>query len=451
MGLASEMKNLSEEILSSFKQRIKETEERVQKNGEFINDVQKTLDGIRKDHKEMADVLNAKAFTLKKDLAKGEKERMNTFNELMSGIHHTIGSIQKEVVAIQTSTFSMINKFTSDRAHMAGELVTFFAQGRKGREQNEKARMQDKKNRIKEFDALMKTINVDLKSLNDEVNSIFKNTGDLLEKFDKEHSEMSTELKAELSKNLIERVNYTKSLLLGFQDRLSEISNENQQLAKKMSKDLADSQKEISKGDAERLLDYKEVMKEIHAAIKGIRKEVKDIQKATAGMIGNFSQDRSQASAGWNKMQDSITRLKGKGVVKQPKEVVKKAEKKETKKEVSAKKIKKTPVITEPAKKAMETPVIAEAAKKVKESPVKAEAAKKVREAPVKAEPKPVVPMTLEEKILDYINQHPKGVRISEMEEPLGETRMKLGYIAKNLLDSGKVQKVDNIYFPLKK
>jgi len=46
MGLASEMKNLSEEILASFKQRIKETEERVQKNGEFVNDVQKTLDGI---------------------------------------------------------------------------------------------------------------------------------------------------------------------------------------------------------------------------------------------------------------------------------------------------------------------------------------------------------------------------------------------------------------------
>jgi len=37
------------------------------------------------------------------------------------------------------------------------------------------------------------------------------------------------------------------------------------------------------------------------------------------------------------------------------------------------------------------------------------------------------------------------------MEKPLGETRMKLGYIAKNLLDAGKIQKVDNIYFPLKK
>jgi hypothetical protein len=36
------------------------------------------------------------------------------------------------------------------------------------------------------------------------------------------------------------------------------------------------------------------------------------------------------------------------------------------------------------------------------------------------------------------------------MEEPLAETRMKLGYTAKALLDQGKIQKVDNIYFPLK-
>ena len=59
-------------------------------------------------------------------------------------------------------------------------------------------------------------------------------------------------------------------------------------------------------------------------------------------------------------------------------------------------------------------------------------------------------PMTLEEKVLDYINKHPLGVKISEMEEPLGETRMKLGFIAKALLEEGKVQKIENVYFPIK-
>lgn len=56
--------------------------------------------------------------------------------------------------------------------------------------------------------------------------------------------------------------------------------------------------------------------------------------------------------------------------------------------------------------------------------------------------------MKLEARVLDYINQHQQGVRISEMETPLGETRMKLGFIAKNLLEEGKILKISNQYFP---
>ncbi|MCK9399998.1 MAG: hypothetical protein M0Q51_08420 [Bacteroidales bacterium] len=426
------MKNLSEDILASFKNRIKENEE-------LVNDVQKTLDGFRKDHQEMAAVLNAKAAALRKGLATGEKERLNTFNELMTGIHRTIASIQKEVVAIQTSTFNMINEFTTDRAQMADELNKFFAQGRADRMQNEK-------NRIKEFDALMNNINDEIKSINEEVLSIFKNTNDMLGKFEKEHLEMSAELRAELSKNLAERVEYTRTLLNGFQKRLSEISKENQKMAQKLRKDLAN-------GGVERLNDYNDIMKGIHVAIKGIRKEVKDIQKATAEMLGEFSQGRGQASAEWNKMQDAIAQLRETGFVKPSKEAVKKVEKKEAVKEAPVEAVKETPVevVKEtPVEVVKETPV-----EVVKETPVevvKETPVEVVKETPVKEEPAftsfQEEPKTLEEKVLDYINKHPKGVRISEMEQPLSKTRMKLGFIAKNLLDEGKVLKIKNIYYP---
>jgi len=123
---------------------------------------------------------------------------------------------------------------------------------------------------------------------------------------------MSAELRAELSKNLAERVTYTKSLLLGFQQRLGEIGNENQELAKKMRKELANSQKAIANGEVGRLNDYKVVMNGIHDTIKTIRKDVNDIQKSTSTMIGNYAQDRSQGAAEWNKMQDTIAQLKGK-------------------------------------------------------------------------------------------------------------------------------------------
>ena len=392
MGLASEMKNLSEELLASFKQRIKENEE-------LVNDVQQTLDNFRKDHMEMAAVLNANAAALRKGLARGEKERLHTYHDLMTDIHHTISAIQKEVMGIQTSTVNMIKEFTVERGEMAGDLEKFFAEGRADRAQNEKTRMED-------FNTLMNDINSDIKTINEEVLAIFKNTNDMLDRFEKEHLDMSDELRAELAKNLAERVAYTKSLLNGFQKRLSEISKENHKMAQKLRKDL-------DNGETERLNDYNGIMKGIHTAIKGIRKEVKDIEKATDNMIGDLTQDRAQASATWAKMQAAMEHIRETGVTAQPKHATKKAEKKE---------VKPAPAVE----------VVKEAAAEVKP----------------KAEPKPVAPMSLEQKVLDYINKHPKGVKISEMEEPLGETRMKLGFTAKGLLDEGKVQKIENIYFP---
>jgi len=187
-------------------------------------------------------------------------------------------------------------------------------------------------------------------------------------------------------------------------------------MAQKLRKDLAD-------GETERLSDYNSIMKGIHLAIKGIRKEVKDIQKSTSGMLGNFAQDREGASAAWNKMQSTIAQLRKTGTVIPAKEAVKKVEKKEVIIETSVDAQKAAPV-----EAIKETPVIIEP----------------------KTEPKPEMVLSLEDKVLNFINKHPKGVKVSEMEEPLGETRMKLGFASKNLLDEGKVQKIDNFYFPNK-
>ena len=57
--------------------------------------------------------------------------------------------------------------------------------------------------------------------------------------------------------------------------------------------------------------------------------------------------------------------------------------------------------------------------------------------------------VSTEEKVLEFIEKHPEGVRVGEMEEPLGVLRMKLGRIAKKLLDEGKLRKEENLYFPL--
>jgi hypothetical protein len=83
---------------------------------------------------------------------------------------------------------------------------------------------------------------------------------------------------------------------------------------------------------------------------------------------------------------------------------------------------------------------------------IKPEVEAKVKVRPVEeaVEEEEVSPeMELEEKVLKFIEKHPEGVRVSDMEEPLGVVRTRLGVIAKRLLDDGRVRKEENLYFPL--
>ena len=430
MGLGSEMKNLSDELLASFKQRIQETEEISIKNKELVGEVQKTLDGFRKDHQEMASVLNANALDMRKnlaqsqkDLASSEKERLVVYKDLMVNIHGTISSIQSEVKTIQASTVNLIKTFNSDRNKMADELNKFFEQGRSDRSEAEETRM-------KEFDDLMKNINGDINAISkriveisQEVVEISKNTNDMLARFEKEHLDMSVELKADLGKSLNERVEYTRTLLKGFSARLVEIGKENQQMAKTMRQDLANNSKNIAQGEVQRLSDYKAIMKGIQETINGIRKEVNTLQKSTSTMLSDLTKDRGEGAAEWSKMQAAMDQIRKSGVMKTTEKKEKAPEKK---KEVV------------PEKKA----------EKIIEKPVKAPEPQPVAKPVAKKVAKPAPELSLEDKVLALVNAKPNGIKVADMEAPIGETRMKIGYVAKKLLDDGKVLKVDNLYFP---
>ena len=443
MGLGSEMKSLSESILESFKQRMKDNEQRMKESGEFVAEVQKTLEGFRKDHQEMADVLNGNFATLRKDLDTGEKDRLNNHKALMTDIHSTISTIQKEVGAIQGYTSGLIDQYSTERNEMAKELAAFFAQSQKSLDENQNMRIENEKLRLSEFDVLMQKINGDLKGVNDEVASIFKSTNDLLANFEKGRNDMSAELRAELSKNLTERVEYTNSLLAGFQNRLKEIGKEHNKMGEQLRKDLADGKMNLVKGESDRHNNYTLIMGGIQTTIEGISKEVMNIRKSTSNMLTDLTKDRKKGSDEWNAMQETIAQLSKSGSVPVKKEEVKKEAPKET--------------VMEEVKKAPEKPVVEEVVEKPVQEPIHEPIQKPIqkpveikKEIPAEVKKEPVVALTLNEKILDYINKHPKGVKVTEMEKQLGETRMKLGYLAKNLLESGKLQKVGNLYYPVK-
>jgi len=351
MGLSSEMKNLSEDILASFKQRIKENEE-------LIIEVQKTLDRFQKDHQDMATALRA-------SLAKGEKNRLKEADIFMK-------------------------KTVKDHQDMAADLRSDLAM-------NEKKRM-------KEFVALMK-------SINEKISEIFTYTDNLLAKSEVERLRDFVVLMKSINEEISEIFTYTHNLLETSEvQRLKEFTILIKSINEEVLRIFAYTHDMIKKGEVERL-------KEFNVVMTGIRNDVKNLKKAVAELIGDFAQDREEASVAWKKMTDILSQLR-KAAVTVPMQVVKKEVKKET------------PIVVK-----AEVPVAVKA-----ENPVAVEP---------EMEPKPEYPLTLEAKVLDIINKNPKGVKVSEMEGPLNETRMKLGFIAKTLLDEGKVQKVDNIYFPL--
>jgi len=114
MGLASEMKNLTEELLSSFTNRIKENEN-------LVLEVQKTMDGFRKEHQEMAKEMNASFAHDKAGREKNEIARMKDFNALMKSIGDDIKGINIEVQTIKNSTAGMLDDLLQNRVQASAE------------------------------------------------------------------------------------------------------------------------------------------------------------------------------------------------------------------------------------------------------------------------------------------------------------------------------------------
>jgi len=69
MGLANQMKSLSEEMLSSFKERVKDNEA-------LVADVAEKMKQYRDEQEETAKKISNNAAELKKTLDSGEKDRL---------------------------------------------------------------------------------------------------------------------------------------------------------------------------------------------------------------------------------------------------------------------------------------------------------------------------------------------------------------------------------------
>ncbi|KAA6232429.1 hypothetical protein FP507_04510 [Chlorobium phaeovibrioides] len=355
-------------------------------NRDLVKEVNAMIHRFREEHREMAARLASNAERLHASLSVDEQDRMKDYSAMMGNIQKELHAVRDTVSSYRTEAAAMMQDFAGDRSAMSTELHAML-------DDATASRMDSEQIRLGEFGEMMAGIREYNKSLQMEVVDIFASTNAMLERFAGEHEQMAEELKNGLEKTRHEGSEYTKELLAGIRQRMLEISNENLEAAEAVRKGLAGS-------EAVRMDEYNSLFSRISS-------EVETLRQSTSAMLKRFSEERAADSAGWPELEV---------VAVSPQEEV----------DAAVEEFQDAAPQQEPAGVVNEEP-----------------------EAEPEAEAASVTGDSLEERVLAYINSSTEGVRVSDMEKPLGETRMKIGVAARNLLDEGKVSKVENFYHPL--
>ena len=257
--------------------------------------------------------------------------------------------------------------------------------------------------RVKTIRELEKDTHDMLKGFQSEHRELEKDTNDMLKGFQSEHKKMADELRKTLAEE-------NSGLMNQFQaedkDRIAEREDRNKVVAElldKFAKDHEAMADELRKTLAE---ENSGLMNQFQAEGKDRISEREDRNKVVLDLLQGFKTEREKMAASWQALTAAM-----------------------------AKKSSIKPKVTAEGKVRS-----VKEAKEVKE-------VKEVKEE--MKEDKPSSGMDLEGKVLEFIVRHPEGVRVGEMEEPLGVLRMRLGVIAKVLLEKGKVRKEENVYFPI--
>ena len=231
------------------------------------------------------------------------------------------------------------------------------------------------------------------KALKNFVSDLSKNVSNMINGIQKEHKEMADELKAGLAKGEEDRLKAFKTMMAEIQKRIKEIETYVKNKLKEFSDAHADMSEELKKELAKYVDDMVNATKKLTGDIQARQKER---NAGVADLLEAFKTEREKMAANWQALTAKMAKKRG------------------IKPEVEA---------------------------EVKVRPVEEAIKEAVEEVKVPPE------ISLEDRVLEFIKRHPKGVRVGDMEKPIGVPRMRLGVIAKRLLKEGKVRKEENLYF----
>lgn len=296
----------------------------------------------------------------------------------------------KAIGVLVKDTHKMLKGFQAEHKEMATNLRGELAKG-------EEKRLKGEEQRLKDFQVTMANIQKFVSDLGKEVSA-------MIERFQKEHKAMADELKENLEKGEVDRLKTFNDMMGNIHQDINQIETYVANKLKEFSDAHADMSEELKKMLAQYVADMvkatKNLMGDIQKRQKERTAEIADLNAEVADLLEAFKTEREKMAANWQALTATMAKKRG------------------IKPKVQA---------------------------EVKVRPVK-EAIKEV----IEKEEEEVTPeMDLDEKILQFIKKHPKGVRVGDMEETLGVVRMRLGVIAKKLLEEGKIRKEENMYFPL--
>ncbi len=384
MSNLDDVKKIKGEELARKEKMVAEYQARLKGNEEMVREVQKILDGFRKDHQEMAAAMRMK-------LVDEKEERLRSFTQMMTDIHSVILRIQKEVEGIRSSAANYCRDCSSGHSDMASTM---------------RIDLENMNQQLKKTCSEMKSArHSDMQKVQKDVSTIIQDADNLLKQFAKDHSSMSA----------------------------------------KQVQELGTSRKDLAQIDKERLSEFKTFM-------GGIRKSVQEMREHVYALLDEFTAERLGATAQQKKPaepQDVKPTLDEKPEPKpEVTEQVKPAEEKaQDVKSIPEEEPKSKPKASKKAPTKPRKPLQSKDAKKAPSAALNAkEAGSPVNEGEKKKDKTEVV--SLEDKMLNYIYTHKQGITIVAMEKPLGVSRMKLNYIAEQLLNEDKIQKVNNKYYP---
>jgi gas vesicle protein len=303
----------------------------------------------------------------------------------------------KAIGVLVKDTHKMLKGFQAEHKEMATNLRGELAKG-------EEKRLKGEEQRLKDFRVTMANIQKFVSDLDKEVSA-------MIERFQKEHKVMAdklkenaVELKENLEKGEADRLKTFNDMMGNIHQDINQIETYVANKLKEFSDAHAGMSEELKKMLAQYVADMvkatKNLMGDIQKRQKERTAEIADLNAEVADLLDAFKTEREKMAANWQALTATMAKKRG------------------IKPKVEA---------------------------EVKVRPVK----EAIKEAIEEIEEEVTPDMDLDEKILQFIKKHPKGVRVGDMEETLGVVRMRLGVIAKKLLEEGKIRKEENMYFPL--